>query len=606
MDERFTQEKIDELGMRTHRCGDAALTLVGKRMVLCGWARRWRDHGGLVFIDLADYSGHTQVVFKPECTEAFAVGQRLRSEYVARVTGTLRARPEGTVNTSIGTGEVELVVEQAELVSEAATPPFMLTDETDAKEDLRLEYRFLDLRRPVMQHILRTRHRVCRAAREYLDSHSFCEVETPILTKPTPEGARDFLVPSRHAKGHFYALPQSPQLFKQVLMCSCVDRYYQIVKCFRDEDFRANRQPEFTQIDIELSFTTEAQIQRLLEGLMCAVWQECAGKKLKTPFVQLSYDEAMNRFGVDAPDMRFGLELSDVSAIFAESDFQVFKDAVLGGGVVKGICIPDGADMSRKQLDDLSAVVKVFGAKGLAWIKFEDDEAKSPISKFLSAAAMTALKECMGAGDGDVVMFVADSKKIACAALGALRVHIAKERELIDEDELAFGWVTQFPLVEYDTTLGRYMAVHHPFTAPLLQSEEDAKKLLENPGELRARAYDLVLNGQEIAGGSIRIHRADVQRQVFSLLGISSEEAERKFSFLLDALSFGAPPHGGIAIGLDRLVMILTKTESIRDVMAFPKTARGVDLMVKAPSTPDLEQLLELHLQVIQDKKSPE
>ena len=594
---------MKSLGLRTHKVAEISSADIGKTVSLCGWTRRRRDHCGLIFIDLADTSGIAQVVFTPEnetsTGDLFKLGESLRSEYVIRVSGEVRARPEGTVNPNLPTGEVEVEVKDAEIFSAAETPPILINeDDSEAREELRLQYRFLDLRRPSMQKVLRLRHQVSQTVRSYLSELGFCEVETPILTKPTPEGARDFLVPSRISNGQFYALPQSPQLFKQVLMCSGLDRYFQIVKCFRDEDFRANRQPEFTQVDIELSFTTEEEVQTLIEDLIRKIWSDCAGTKIQKEIPKLSYDEAIDRFGVDAPDTRFGMELKELSEIFQGSEFQVFKSTLETSGVIKGICLEGGADLSRKDFDHLTELVGRYDAKGLAWFKFEKGEIKSPIKKFLTEENISQVAKAFDAGEGDAILMVADQKSVVSASLAALRVHLAKKRELFDPSELSFLWVEKFPLFEFDSTQGRYVAVHHPFTAPILENEEQKKALAQTPEVLKARAYDLVLNGQEIAGGSIRIHSSEVQKEIFRHLGISEQEAEAKFGFLLNALSYGAPPHGGIAIGLDRLMMILTGTESIRDVIAFPKTAKGVDLMVGAPSNPDLEQLVELGIKI--------
>ena len=587
---------------RTHLAGTLGEDLMGQEVRLAGWVRRRRDHGGLIFVDLADYTGICQIVFTPERKELFEAAERLRSEFVISVRGQVRKRPDESINANIPTGMVEVEVLEGELLSEAETPPFLIQDPTDAKEELRLKHRYLDLRRPRMQEILRTRHDVCQSTRTYLNNKSFCELETPILTKPTPEGARDFLVPSRMSRGHFYALPQSPQLFKQVLMVSSFDRYYQIVRCFRDEDFRANRQPEFTQIDIEMSFVNELDIQNLVEGLMSAIWKDCAGIELDTPFPRMSYDDAMDRYGVDAPDLRFGLELQDVSSVFAKSSFQVFESTLSEGGIIKALRLPKAADqLSRKDMDELTDFVKGYGAKGLVWMKREADGLKSPITKFLTEDELSGLQSALGVEQGDVVFAVAAAPALTNASLGALRLQLGKRFSLIDESQLAFCWVEDFPLLEFDPESGRYIAVHHPFTSPQFESEADLEAIVQNPEKARARAYDLVLNGQEVAGGSIRIHRADIQRRVFSLLGLSEEEARAKFGFLLDAFQYGAPPHGGIAVGLDRLIMILTGTDSIREVIAFPKTARGLDAMVGAPSLTDVEQLVELGIQVLKE-----
>lgn len=587
-----------ETSLRTMRCGDVRTEHIGSRQTFCGWVRRRRDHGGLIFVDLGDYSGILQIVFPPEAAESFHIGEGLRTEYAVRVTGDVRARPNGTVNASLATGEVEVAVSSAELLSPSETPPFAIVDDLEVKEEVRLRHRFLDLRRAPMQRILRLRHQVYRETRAHLDSRGFCEVETPILSKTTPEGARDFLVPSRLSPGWFYALPQSPQLFKQVLMCSGVDRYYQIVRCFRDEDFRANRQPEFTQIDLEMSFINESDIQGVIEGLIRRLWKECLGVEIPNPIPRMSYDEAMSRFGVDAPDMRFGLELHDIAQPFEGSSFEVFRNVLAKGGAIKAILAPASIEFSRKDLDDLVDVVKVYGAKGLAWVRFEADGIKSPIAKFLDAGAVDSLRSILGATPGTTALIVADTSKIVSASLGALRVHLARTYGLIDTAAWKFSWVLDFPLFEYDDEAKRYLSVHHPFTAPKLQPGQSLADAMAHPASLRARAYDLVLNGQEIAGGSIRIHRSDMQSEVFGHLGIGEEEARSKFGFLLDALTYGAPPHGGIAVGLDRVVMLLAGTESIRDVIAFPKTQKGQDIMVGAPSLASSDQLRELGIRV--------
>ena len=583
---------------RSHSCGVLNKDLVGKQVTISGWIRRRRDHGGLIFIEVSDYSGSCQAVFKPEYNDSFSVGETLRSEYVAKLTGKLSLRPEGTVNPEMETGEVELEVSEAVILSKSETPPFLIQDNTDAKEELRLKYRYLDLRRPEMLEKLRLRHRIYKATRSFLDEQGFCEVETPILTKPTPEGARDFLVPSRINQGEFYALPQSPQLFKQVLMCSCLDKYFQIVKCFRDEDLRANRQPEFTQIDLEMSFIEESDIQSLVEKLVARIWQEAAGIKIQLPLKRISYDEAMSRFGVDAPDMRFGLELKELNDVFENIDFQVFKETLTLGGIVKGFNAKGASHYSRKELDILTDTAKKLGAKGLVWFKFEDGSLKSPISKFLTPEIEANLINKLELETGDLALIVADQKNICNSVLGALRINMAKALDLIDNKKLSFLWVEKFPLFEHSPELGRYLSVHHPFTSPLFEDENNPVELDGSLSELKARAYDIVLNGQEIGGGSIRIHRSDIQSKVFRLLGISEEEAKEKFGFLLEALSFGAPPHGGIALGLDRIAMIISGVDSIRDVIAFPKTQRGQDLMVSAPSVASIEQLMELGVRV--------
>ena len=583
---------------RTSYCGELGVESVGQTVRLAGWVRRWRDLGGLVFIELGDYTGGFQIVFEPEDKDVFAIAEKLRSEFVISVGGEVRKRPEGTENSSLATGEVELVVKSIEILSESETPPLAVSGNLEAKEELRLKYRYLDLRRDANQDIFRCRHAVYKSTRNFLDNSNFCEIETPILSKPTPEGARDFLVPSRLAPGEFYALPQSPQLFKQVLMCSGFDRYYQVVRCFRDEDFRANRQPEFTQIDIEMSFTSEEEVMSLVEKMMAEIWKETKGVDITLPLPRMDYEESMARFGVDAPDMRFGMEFVDLTEKFSNSEFAVFRDAIGSGGVVKGILLEDPLEISRKQFDQYTDFVKKLGAKGLVWIRYEADGIKSPIAKFLSDSEKSQLQAAFGAKEGDVAFILADSSGSVNSCLSALRCHLAKVYERIDYDKLAFTWVTHFPLLEFDGDNNRWAAKHHPFTSPICDSAEDLERMFDDPDKLKSRAYDLVLNGQEIAGGSIRIHRADLQQKIFQLLGISDEEAEAKFGFLLSALSYGAPPHGGIAVGLDRLVMILTGTDSIRDVIAFPKTARGVDLMVDAPGPADVQQLVELGLQV--------
>ena len=591
---------------RSCHCGNVGIGQVGEEIKLCGWVRKRRDHGGLIFVDLGDYTGRCQIVFQPEDVDSFSTAERLRSEFVISVSGEVRRRPEGTDNKGLATGEVELLVSSIEVLSEAETPPIIIQDKSDAKEELRLKYRYLDLRRPINQNIFRLRHGVCKATRSFLDAQEFCEVETPILSKPTPEGARDFLVPSRMSPGEFYALPQSPQLFKQVLMCSGFDRYYQIVRCFRDEDFRANRQPEFTQIDIELSFCDEEEIIALVEGLVSSIWKETKGVDLEAGFGRMTYKEAMERFGCDAPDMRYGMEFVDVKDVFSKCEFRAFSDVLASDGKIKGIKLEAQASVSRKDFDEFTGVVTQLGAKGLAWFKIEAEGGgvKSPVSKFLSESELKGLQQAFSAKPGDVVMLVADSSSVVNTALSGLRTYLANKYSLIDSSKLAFQWITEFPLLEFDQEQGRWASKHHPFTSPILEGKgDDLAKEFESPEKLNSRAYDLVLNGQEIAGGSIRIHRGDVQQSVFNLLGIEREEAEAKFGFLLSALSFGAPPHGGIAVGLDRLVMILAGVDSIREVIAFPKSARGTDLMVDAPGPADIQQLVELGIQLRKAKE---
>ncbi|MCL4156571.1 UNVERIFIED_CONTAM: hypothetical protein GTU68_051947 [Idotea baltica] len=575
--------------MRSHLCADVTEQALEETVRVCGWVRRRRDHGGLIFVDLADASGVVQVVFQPEAQAVFEDAGSLRSEFVVSVAGRVRERPEGTKNPELPTGFVEIEAKELEIYSKSETPPFVVQDETDAKEELRLQYRFLDLRRKPMRDILKLRHAACQATRNYLSGSNFTEVETPILSKPTPEGARDFLVPSRLSRGQFYALPQSPQLFKQVLMCSSLDRYYQIVRCFRDEDLRANRQPEFTQIDVEMSFVEENDVISMTEGLLAAIWKECKGIEIPSPIPRISYDEAMERFGVDAPDLRFGLELKELSDVFVSTEFSAFSSVLEAGGCIKGIVLQEGADLSRKELDVYTNFVSNYGAKGLAWLKIDAD----------SAGEIAELRSRLELNAGDILMMIADQTNVVQAGLGALRVRLAKDFSLIDPDALAFTWIERFPLFDFDAEESRYVAVHHPFTSPEDTSVEalsDTTKL----GDLKARAYDIVLNGQEIGGGSIRIHNAELQSKVFELLQIDESEARRKFGFLLDALSYGAPPHGGIALGLDRIVMILSGTDSIRDVIAFPKTQRGQDLMVGSPGIGNPEQLLELGIRLVE------
>jgi len=580
---------------RSHTCNDLGTANIGETVTLMGWVLRRRDHGGVIFIDLRDRWGLTQVVFNPEHNaEVHEKAHGLRSEWVLAVRGTVSARPEGMANPNLATGSIEVIVDELRILNVSQTPPFPLDEEVEVSENLRLKYRYLDLRRQGMADNLVLRHKASQAIRSFLNDNGFLEIETPVLTRSTPEGARDYLVPSRVNPGKFYALPQSPQLFKQLLMVAGMDRYYQIVKCFRDEDLRADRQPEFTQVDMELSFIEEEDIFVIMEGMISHLFKETIGVELTTPFPRMDYAEAMNRFGSDKPDTRFGLELIDLFAEVKNCGFKVFRDMVEKGGVVKAINAKGCATFSRKDLDDLTSYVAQFGAKGLAWVKIkEDGEWQSPIAKFFTDEERAGMTRTLDAAPGDLLFFGADTAAIVHAALGELRLELARRLNLIDKKTFSFVWITDFPLLEYDHDQRRHMAVHHPFTAP---REEDLALLETDPGKVRSRAYDLALNGTEIGGGSIRIHQPQAQATVFRALGISDEEARDKFDFLLKALEMGAPPHGGIAFGLDRLMMIIAGRDSIRDVIAFPKTQKATCPLTEAPSTVARKQLTELSL----------
>jgi aspartyl-tRNA synthetase len=586
--------------MRTEYCGSTDTRYLGQTVTLFGWAHRRRDHGGVIFIDLRDREGLVQVVCDPDRAETFTNADRVRNEFVLRVTGLVRRRPEGTVNPNLKSGEIEVLAHELEIVNAAATPPFMM-DEEKLSEEVRLKYRYLDLRREPMQKALRLRHATSRAVRQYLDDNGFIDVETPVLYKSTPEGAREFLVPSRIHDGQFYALPQSPQLFKQLLMIAGYDRYYQIVKCFRDEDLRADRQPEFTQIDIETSFLTEREIQDLMEGLVRHVWKQVLGVDLP-PFPRLTYAEATGKYGSDKPDLRVKLELTELTDLMADAGFKVFKSAAaLKDGRVAALRVPGGNEQfTRKELDDLAPFVAIYGAKGLAYIRVNDpaklneEGLQSPIVKFLSPEILGAIIRRTGAVAGDVIFFGADRRKVVNDALGALRMRVGHEKGHAEEGWRPC-WVIDFPAYEHDDEHDRWAAAHHPFTAP---KDEHIEFMEQDPGRVLAKAYDIALNGWELGGGSVRIYRADVQAKQFRVLGISEEEQRAKFGFLLDALAFGAPPHGGIAFGLDRMVAMMAGVDQIRDVIAFPKTQRGQDLMVEAPSPVTEKQLRELHIRL--------
>jgi aspartyl-tRNA synthetase len=582
---------------RTHTCGALRPDDVGADVVLLGWVHRVRDLGGLLFVDIRDRDGLTQVVFDKDDEALMAKAKRLRSEYVIGVEGSVRRRSADTVNPKLSTGDVEVVVRRLALLNEAKTPPFPVADDSPVSEDVRLKYRYLDLRRPNLQANIGLRHRVTTTIRQFFDANGFWEIETPILTKSTPEGARDYLVPSRVHPGEFYALPQSPQLFKQILMIGGVDRYVQICRCFRDEDLRADRQPEFTQVDVEMSFARPETIFGIIEPLMREVFR-VIGREVAVPFPRMAYAEAIATYGSDKPDLRCGMPIQDLREVFRESSFRVFRDIVAGGGTVRGFVITNAGGYSRSEVDGIVDQAKRLGAAGLVWARRAADGAvTSSIMKALGEEGVRALLDAAGAGAGDLLLVAAGEPDATSRLLGQLRLNLARQKGLLDSSQYAFTWVVDFPLLEWDATERRYVSMHHPFTSP---ADDDLGRLEAEPAAVRAKAYDLVLNGSEVAGGSIRIHDADLQRQIFTLLNISPEEAKLRFGFFLEALEYGTPPHGGIAIGLDRLVQILAGEDSIREVIAFPKTANAVDLMSDAPSSVDAKQLRELHITIKQ------
>lgn len=579
---------------RSHACGVLGLAQDGQEVILTGWVSRRRDHGGLIFVDLRDRSGIVQVVFTPDMQQdGFQKAESLRSEFVIAIKGKVSARPAGTVNANLTTGEIEVYCSELRLLNAAKTPPFYITDDVDADEGIRLKYRYLDLRRPEMQRNLVLRHRVTKAMRDFFDRNDFVEIETPMLTKSTPEGARDYLVPSRVNPGKFYALPQSPQIFKQLLMVSGIERYFQIARCFRDEDLRADRQPEFTQLDVEMSFIEREDIMQMMEEMTAYIFKQAIDLDVQTPFPRLSYEEAMSRFGSDKPDTRFGMELIDVSEALRGCEFKVFQSVIAAGGQVKAINAKGCSSMPRREIDGLVDFVATYGAKGLAWIQMSPEGVKSPITKFLSESELHGMLDRVGASEGDLILLVADMPKVVAASLGALRLELARRLNLIDPDKYNFLWVMDFPMFEYDEAEKRCVAMHHPFTSP---KDEDLQLLDTNPTQVKAKAYDMILNGTEIGGGSIRIYNRELQEKIFAALGFTQEEAWNQFGFLMEAFEYGTPPHGGIAFGLDRLVMLMAKRSSIRDVIAFPKTQSATDTMTQAPSEVAPKQLRELHI----------
>ncbi len=588
---------------RDHFCGVLTRKAVGREVILAGWIKKRRDHGGIIFIDLGDKTGLTQLVFNPTIDkESYLQASSLREGWVIAAAGKVEARSEETMNPKLSTGEIEVMVRNLEILNLSKPLPLSIEDEVETGEEVRLKYRYLDLRRPIMQENLRLRYQVSKEVRSFLDKKGFVEIETPFLTRSTPEGARDYLVPSRLNPGEFYALAQSPQLFKQLLMIASFDRYFQIVRCFRDEDLRADRQPEHTQIDIEASFICEENIYALIEEMLVNIFRKVIRVSLHTPFPRFTYQEAMSRFGTDKPDIRFGLELKDISALAGESQSTIFKDVLEKGGVVKGIRLPRGASLSRKELEELSRWVTLYGAKGLSWISLKANKAVSPLVKFIPENILSRIIDSMEADKGDILFFIADKKKIVNESLANLRLHLAREFNLIHKNTYRLAWVTDFPLFERNEE-SKLTFSHNPFSSP---QEDDLSLLQENPEKVKARQYDIVINGAEIGSGSIRNHKREIQEQIFEILGIDSFEARKEFGFFLDALSFGAPPHGGIALGMDRLAMILAGATSIREVIAFPKTQKAISPLTQAPSPVDPEQLKELHLQIEEDTITPQ